>query len=111
MAVNVYARPRTSVTSTVVREETPRGYKSSLVLPYAFSTDSLGFTLGVGGALKGFGQEQLLLGATAFGSFDGAVGLFAGMWDYRPSWAQRFFFSAQGMVGHYPNQAIELIRL
>ena len=104
LATAVHARPRTSVKNTVVREENPKGYKSALVLPYAFSTDSMGFTGGVGGALKGYGQEQLLLGATAFGSVDGAVGLFLGMWDYRPSWAQRFFFSAQGMVGHYPNQ-------
>jgi len=78
--------------------------KSALVLPYAFSTDSMGFTMGAGGLLKGYGQEQLLLGATAFGSFDDAVGLFLGMWDYSPSWAQRFFISAQGMVGHYPKQ-------
>ena len=104
LATAVHARPRTSVKNTVVREENPRGHKSSLVLPYAFSTDSMGFTLGVGGFLKGYGQEQLLLGATAFGSFDEAIGLFLGMWDYRPSWAPRFFFSAQGMVGHYPNQ-------
>jgi hypothetical protein len=104
LATAVHARPRSSVKNTVVREENPRGYKSTLILPYAFSTDSMGVTVGVGGALKGYGQEQLLLGATAFGSFEDAAGLFLGMWDYRPSWAQRFFFSAQGMVGHYPKQ-------
>jgi hypothetical protein len=104
LATAAHARPRTSVKNTVVREENQKGYKSTLILPYAFSTDSMGTTIGVGGALKGYGQKQLLLGATAFGSFDGAVGGFLGMWDYRPSWAQRLFFSAQGMVGHYPNQ-------
>ena len=104
LATAVLARPRTSVKNITIREENPKGSKSALVLPYAFSTDSMGFTLGVGGGLKGYGQEQLLLGATAFGSLDRAVGLFLGMWDYSPSWAQRFFFSAQGMVGHYPKQ-------
>jgi len=104
LATVVLARPLTSVKNTMIREENPKGSKSILVLPYAFSTDSLGFTLGVGGAFKGYGQEQLFFGATAFGSFDRAVGLFLGMWDYSPSWAQRFFLSAQGMVGHYPNQ-------
>ena len=75
LATAVHARPRASVKNTVVREENPKGHKSALVLPYVFSTDSMGFTGGVGGALKGYGQEQLLLGATAFGSVDGAVGL------------------------------------
>jgi hypothetical protein len=64
----------------------------------------MGFTMGVGGFIKEYGLEQLFFGATAFGSVDDAVGLFLGMWDYRPSWAQRFFFGAQGMVGHYPRQ-------
>ena len=104
LTTGVFARPRTTVKNVTIREENPKGSKSALVLPYAFSSDSMGFTVGVGGALKGYGQEQLLLGATAFGSFDRAVGLFLGMWDYRPSWARRFFFGAQGMVGHYPNQ-------
>jgi len=104
LATAAFARPRTSVKNTTVREENPKGSKNALVLPYAFSTDSMGFTIGVGGLLKGYGQEQLLLGATAFGSFDDAVGVFLGMWDYSPSWAQRFFLGAQGMAGHYPNQ-------
>lgn len=104
-AVPLHAKSNTSVKSSLTRVENPKqGTQSSLILPYAFSTDSMGTTLGVGGGAKGYGQEQLLLGATAFGSFEGAAGLFLGMWDYQPSFANRFFFSAQGMVGHYPNQ-------
>ncbi len=100
---SLQARPRTSVKSTISREENPNGgTKNSLILPYAFSTESMGVTMGVGGGVKGYGQDQLLLGATAFGSVDGAAALFLGMWDYRPSFANRFFLSAQGMVGHYP---------
>jgi outer membrane protein assembly factor BamA len=64
----------------------------------------MGVTMGVGGGMKGYGQDQLLFGATAFASFEEAVGAFLGMWDYRPSFANRFFFSAQGMVAHYPSQ-------
>lgn len=103
-AAFVHAKPRTSVKNVLVREENPRGTKSKLILPYVLSTDSMGFTAGVGAAAKGYGQEQLLLGATVFGSVDSAVGGFLGMWDYRPSWTERFFFSAQGMAGHYPRQ-------
>ncbi|MEN8130941.1 MAG: BamA/TamA family outer membrane protein [Pseudomonadota bacterium] len=103
-ATTVHALPRTSVKNILVREENPKDTKSHLVLPYAFSTESMGFTLGVGGAVKGYGQEQLLLGSTVFGSGDSAVGGFLGMWDYRPLWTERFFFSVQGMAGHFPRQ-------
>jgi len=97
------AKPRTSVKNTLTRQEDPRrGIQNSLIMPYAFSSESMGFTLGVGGGAKGYGQDQLLLGATIFGSSDEAAALFLGMWDYRPSFANRIFFSAQGMVGQYP---------
>jgi hypothetical protein len=100
---SLQARPNTSVKSTLAREENPKGgIKNTLILPYAFSSESMGMTFGVGGGMKGYGQEQLLLGATAFGSSDNAAALFLGMWDYRPSFANRFFLSAQGMAGHYP---------
>lgn len=103
IAPTLQAKPNTSVKSTLTREENRDGSsKNILIMPYAFSTDSMGFTMGVGGGTKGYGQEQLILGATAFGSSDKAVALFLGMWDYRPSFANRFFFSAQGMIGHYP---------
>jgi hypothetical protein len=104
LATTVHARARISVKNTLVREEKPGTSKNFLVLPYAFSTESMGVTLGIGGGLKGYGQEQLLLGATGFGSFDKAVGFFLGMWDYQPSWVPRLFFSAQGMISHYPKQ-------
>ncbi len=101
---SVFGRARTSVKTIQVRAENPRGTKSHLALPYAFPSESMGVVAGVGGGMKGYGQDQLLVGGTAFGSFDSAVGLFLGLWDYRPSFANRFFFSAQGMIGHYPRQ-------
>mgnify|MGYP000619213175 CR=1 FL=1 len=50
------ARPRANVKSTTIREENPKGIKSALVLPYAFSTDSLGFTDEGASAYAMFGQ-------------------------------------------------------
>lgn len=97
-------RPNASVKNITIRSENPNRQQSRLVLPYGFSSDSMGLTLGVGGMMQGYGQDQLLLGSTLFGSFDSAVGFFLGMWDYRPPWTERLFFSAQGMVGHYPRQ-------
>ena len=52
LATTVLARPLTTVKNTTTRAENPKGTKSILVLPYAFSADSMGFTDGVGGALK-----------------------------------------------------------
>jgi len=103
LAPTLQAKSRTTVKNTYTRAENPQGgTKNTLILPYAFSTDAMGFTMGVGGAMKGYGQEQMLLGATAFGSVDNAAAIFLGMWDYRPSFANRFFLGAQGMAGHYP---------
>ena len=105
LATAVHAKPNTSVKNSLTRVENPKqGTQSRLILPYAFSTESMGATFGVGGGAKGYGQDQLLFGATAFGSAEGAVGLFLGMWDYRPAFTDRFFFSALGMIGHYPEQ-------
>lgn len=104
MATPALADPHNVVKNTITREENPKGRKLALVLPYAFSTESMGLTAGVGGMLKGYEQDQLLFGATVFGSSEKAVGAFLGMWDYRPPWTQRFFFSALGMAGHYPQQ-------
>ena len=102
---SLQARPNISIKSTLERAENyEKGTKNQLIMPYAFSTESMGFTMGVGGGTKGYGQEQLILGATAFYSLDEAVGLFLGMWDYRPYFAKNLFLSAQGMVGHYPTQ-------
>jgi hypothetical protein len=47
----------------------------TLILPYAFPTDTMWTTFGVGGIAKGHLQEQLLFGGTIFGSADDARGL------------------------------------
>ena len=47
----------------------------SLVFPYIFSTESMGLTVGAGGVFKGQFQDQLMLGATAFASAEGARGM------------------------------------
>lgn len=42
-----HARSRTGVKSTLIRDENPGTVKNHLVLPYAFSSESMGFTLGL----------------------------------------------------------------
>ncbi len=103
LAPPLAARPNTSIKSSLTRAENPEaGVRNSLILPYAFPSESMGGTFGIGAGTKGYGQDQLILGGTVFGSSDDAEAIFLGMWDFRPSFAKRFFFGAQGMAGHYP---------
>ncbi|MDH3329426.1 MAG: BamA/TamA family outer membrane protein [Desulfobulbaceae bacterium] len=103
-AADMYAKTEASVKFSISREENPQGAKNTLTLPYAFPSDSLGFSIGVGSGARGYGQDQLLVGGTVLGSFDGAGIGILGLWDYNIPWFKRFFFSALGSVGHYPAQ-------
>ncbi len=98
------ARPNAGVKYSITRQENPRGSENSLILPYAFSTESLGLTGGVGAGIKGYGQDQLLLAGTVFGSTEGALVGFLGAWDYQVPFLRRLFISVAGSWGYYPNQ-------
>ncbi|MBT8362689.1 MAG: hypothetical protein KJO32_17200, partial [Deltaproteobacteria bacterium] len=109
MVVMVYspaaeARPDATTKFSVIRKENPNNSKETLILPYAFPSETMGTTLGVGGLAKGYRQDQLLFGGTVFGSFDDAYGIIGGMWDYRLPWTKRFFFTAYGALSHFPRQ-------
>ena len=99
-----WAKSDASVKFSLTREENPRQKKNQLVLPYAFSTDSLGLTIGVGGMIKGYGQDQLMVAGTAMGSFDNAAIGGLGIWNYQLPVIKRLFFSTVGSIGPYPNQ-------
>ena len=86
------ARSEATVKSSTIRVENPKGEKEFLIIPYAFPSDSMGTTGGIGAMTKGYGQEQLLFGVTVFGSDDGATGIIAGLWDYKLPWVERFYF-------------------
>lgn len=99
-----FAENNRSVKTVIRREENQKGQKAATVLPYVFSTESMGVTVGVGAITKGYGQDQLRLGTTYFASADGATGLYLGMWDYKIPGTRRLFFSIEGMAGYYPKQ-------
>lgn len=104
VTTNGFARPDASPKYSVVREENSNAEKETLILPYAFSTDSMGTTLGVGGLVKGYLQDQLLFAGTVYGSTDDAKGFIGGIWDYRLPWTDRFYFTAVGALSQFPNQ-------
>ena len=64
-------------------ENTKVGGQESLVLPYLFSSDSMGTVIGIGAGVKGYYQEQLLLGGTVFGSLDETWSLYCNKRGYR----------------------------
>lgn len=98
------ARPPTGVKYSITRAENPEKKKEALILPYAFSAESLGVTAGAGAGAKGYGQDQLLVAGTVFASSEKAVGVFLGAWDYRPPAARRLFLSAMAFAAHLPYQ-------
>jgi hypothetical protein len=100
----LYAKPDASVKFSVIRKENPDLAKETLILPYAFPSETMGTTIGVGGLAKGYFQDQLLFGATAFGSVDDAKGFLGGMWDYKLPFTNRLYFTAYGAVSYYPRQ-------
>lgn len=104
IAPKAEARPDASPKFSVIREENPRHQEETLILPYAFPSDSMGTTIGVGGFAKGYYQDQLLFGGTVYGSFDEAYGIIGGMWDYRLPWFSRLYFTAYGSYAQYPRQ-------
>lgn len=96
----VEAKPPAAVKLNVERIENTKK-RETLVLPYAFSTDDLGFVFGVGGMATGVYQKQMSFGGTAYGGGD-TKGLGVGLWNYRAFDSKRFFISTIGMLGRFP---------
>ena len=84
-----------------IENTNPAGQR--LLLPYAFSTESMGFTVGLGGMIKGFYQEQMTIGGTVFGGPENH-GAALGLWDFRFPQSRRLFITALGMMGYFPRQ-------
>ena len=96
------ARPSASAKFSTTREENPNLVENRLILPYAFPSESMGTTLGVGGFTKGYFQDQLLFAGSVFGSFDDAKGIVGGMWDYLLPFSKRLYFTAFGAISYFP---------
>ncbi|GMQ49094.1 BamA/TamA family outer membrane protein [Vibrio sp. 10N] len=93
----------TTVKSRIDRQETPDQIRESMVLPYLFSTETMGLNVGVGGMIKGIHQDQMTIGGTVFGG-DTSYAIAGGVWNYMIPGTERVFLSAYGMFGYYPQQ-------
>ncbi len=110
-SVPVFAQMPSSVKNSLIREENPHGARERLVIPYAFSSETMGLTFGIGAIAKGYGQDQLIVAGTAYvGSNnevaveDDAASVIAGIWDLRLSYTERFFLTATGSMGYFPRK-------
>jgi len=101
---NCMARPRATMKYVTEREESRKMGKETLLVPYAFPSESMGLTFGVGGLAKGYIQDQLMLAGTVFGSVDSALAGVLGLWDYKLPYTERFYASTMGSWGYYPRQ-------
>ncbi len=91
-----------------------------VVLPYVFSSDSMGFTMGAVGIFAGYIQPQMSIVATTFigeelevkhndlreSETERTSGAMLAINGYRPSFSNRLFVSAIGAYGYYPNQRL-----
>ena len=93
-----------------------------LVLPYAFSSESMGFTVGAVGIFSGYIQPQMTIVATTFAGeemelrnenlsiteSERTTGAMLAITGFRPSFSDRLFISGIGAYGYYPNQRLYL---
>jgi len=89
-----------------------------VVLPYAFSSESMGVTAGAVGVFSGYIQPQMTIVATTFVGEDldissddssetaRAAGAVLAIDGYRPSFSDRLFISGIGTYAYYPNQRL-----
>lgn len=91
-----------------------------IALPYAFNSETMGTTLGVGAIFNGYIQPQMTMFATGFigkeldikssdsmttnkaNTYGGVVSVY----NYRPSFSERLFVSLLGSYAYYPQQKI-----
>jgi len=94
--------------------------RDMVILPYAFSSESTGFSGGVGLIKQGLFQPQTTLVVTAFyGATQNVLvngqeeeknfsGAFIGFTNYKLPYTNRFFFSFIGLKSYFPNSTYNL---
>lgn len=76
----------------------------SAIVPYAFSSESAGFVLGVAGAFSSFPQEQSSLFITALTSTNKAKAVYAFFNDYQLPFNERLFSNVSLGIGDFPEK-------
>ena len=77
-----------------------------LILPYAFYTESLEFTLGAIGGTGGYLQPQTSLVASVFTTSNKSNALFLSLQNYQLPFAKRVFIDFIGSYAYYTDQRV-----
>jgi len=77
-----------------------------LLLPYAFYTESLEFTVGVLGGTSGYLQPQTSFVASVFTTSNDSNALFLSLRDYQLPFAKRVFIEFIGSYAYYTDQRV-----
>ena len=96
--VNVFAQ------NIVLDESEDEVVPRSIVLPYAFYTESLELALGIGGGVSGNLQPQSKMFATGFVTTNESAATFLAFFDYQVPFAGRVFVDFIGSLGYYTDQ-------
>ena len=91
-------------TSVTLDESERFGDTRRGAIPYAFSTDSLGTVLGIGGFVSGINQPQSRLVGTAFVSDNDSWLAAVSLGNYRFDALDRWFFSLYAQSSHFTDQ-------
>ncbi|MEI6859080.1 MAG: BamA/TamA family outer membrane protein [Shewanella sp.] len=102
-SASIFAAPAANVKTSLIRTESDNKVKKGLILPYLFSSESMGLNIGVGGMLNGYYQDQMTVGGSIFGG-EVSRGVGAGVWNFLLPTTERFYLSVYGMLGYYPEQ-------
>jgi hypothetical protein len=98
-----YSMPTANTKYSVKRSENTKDAKENLLIPYVFNSESMGFNVGIAAMNKGYFQDQMTVGGTAFaGDVSKALGL--GIWNVLLPKTERLYFSFIGMTGFYPDK-------
>jgi hypothetical protein len=94
--------------------------KNWIAIPYVFSSDSMGFTMGTVGIWHGYIQPQMTILANVFvgeeleidqGIGDDQArtkGIMGGVSGFKPGFSDRVFLTTMGAYNYFPNQRIYL---
>ncbi|MBE9549124.1 MAG: hypothetical protein IMF09_06905 [Proteobacteria bacterium] len=93
-----------SATSITLDEDEEYGDTRWGLIPYIFSTDSLGRAYGLGGFVSGIRQPQSNLTATAFTTDNDSWLLAASLGNFRFNGFDRWFFDIFALSAHYTDQ-------
>lgn len=91
----------TAEAASIIRDINREKDKAWVMVPYAFSTESLDFAYGIAGGTSGYGQPQMSTFGAAMTTTNDSFGLFLVIHEMKVPGFQRLFLNTYGSSGLY----------